>query len=81
MVVKDDDRIFPNKLDSFDQFIPNLLDGLTRGAISIMPRVVALRAVSISCHKHGSHAMMLAFFPNRLNLLVRVTPNLLDGLT
>jgi hypothetical protein len=46
-----------------------------------MARVVALRVVSISCHKHGSHAMMLAFFPNRLDLLVRVTPNLLDGLT
>jgi hypothetical protein len=81
MVVRDDDRIFPNKLDPFDRFIPNLLDGLTRGAISTTRRVVALRAVSISCHKHSSHAMMLAFFPNRLDLLVRVTPNLLDGLT
>jgi hypothetical protein len=54
MVICDDDRIFPNKFDPFDWFIPNLLDGLTRGAISTMPRVVALRVVSTSCHKHGS---------------------------
>jgi hypothetical protein len=46
-----------------------------------MPRVVALRVVLISCHKHGSHAMMLVFFPNWLDLLIRVIPNLLDGLT
>jgi hypothetical protein len=44
-----------------------------------MPRVIALRVVSISCHKHGSHAMTLAFFPNWLDLLIRVIPNLLDG--
>jgi hypothetical protein len=79
MVVRDDDHIFPNKLDPFDRFIPNLLDGLTSGAISTTPSVVALRVVSISCHKHGSHAMMLAFFPNWLDLLVQVIPNLLDG--
>jgi hypothetical protein len=29
MVVRDNDHIFPNKLDPFDRFIPNLLDGLT----------------------------------------------------
>jgi hypothetical protein len=79
MVVRDDDRIFPNKLDPFDRFIPNLLDGLTCGAISTTPRVVALRVVSTSCHKHGSHATMLTFSPNRLDLLDRVTSNLLDG--
>jgi hypothetical protein len=45
-----------------------------------MPRVVALRVVSISCHKHGSHTTMLAFFPNWLDLLIRVIPNLLDGI-
>jgi hypothetical protein len=33
-----------------------------------------------SCHKHGSLAMMLAFFPNWLDLLDRVMSNLLDGL-
>jgi hypothetical protein len=44
-----------------------------------MPRFVALRVVSISCHKHGSHATMLAFFPNWLDQVVRVIPNLLDG--
>jgi hypothetical protein len=79
MVVCDDDRIFPNKFDPFDWFIPNLLDGLTWGAISTTPRVVALRVVLISCHKHGSHVTMLVFFPNWLDLLVRVIPNLLDG--
>jgi hypothetical protein len=72
---------FSNKIDPFDWFIPNLLDGLTRGAILTTPRVVALGVVSISCHKHGSHVTMLVFFPNRLDLLVRVTPSLLDGLT
>jgi hypothetical protein len=46
-----------------------------------MPKVVALGVISISCQKYGSHATMLAFFPNRLDLLTRVTPNLLDGLT
>jgi hypothetical protein len=44
-----------------------------------MPRVIALGVVSISCHKHDSHVRMLAFFPNWLDLLVRVIPNLLDG--
>jgi hypothetical protein len=44
-----------------------------------MPSVVALRVVSTSCHKHGSHATMLAFFPNWLDLLDRVISNLLDG--
>jgi hypothetical protein len=29
MVVCDDDRVFPNKLDPFDRIISNLLDGLT----------------------------------------------------
>jgi hypothetical protein len=29
MVVRDDNCIFPNKLDPFDWFIPNLLGGLT----------------------------------------------------
>jgi hypothetical protein len=81
MVACDDDRIFPNKFDPFDWFIPNLLEGLTRGAILTTPRVVALGVILISCHKHGSHATMLALFPNRLDLLVRVIPNLLDGLT
>jgi hypothetical protein len=46
-----------------------------------MPRVIALGVILISCQKHDSHAMMLAFFPNRLDLLAWVTPNLLDGLT
>jgi hypothetical protein len=81
MLVCDDDRVFPNKLDPFDRIISNLLDGLTWGAISTTPRVVALRVVSTSCHKHGSHATMLAFFPNWLDQLDWVISNLLDGLT
>jgi hypothetical protein len=72
---------FSNRLDLLARVTPNLLDGLTRGAMSTTPRVVALRVISISCQKHGSHTMMLAFFPNRLDLLAQVTPNLLDGLT
>jgi hypothetical protein len=28
MVICDDDRIFPNKIDPLDWFVPNLLDGL-----------------------------------------------------
>jgi hypothetical protein len=79
MVVCDDDRIFPNKFDPFDWFIHNLLDGLTCGAISTTPRVIALRLVSTSYHKHGSHATMLVFFPNWLDLPDRVLSNLLDG--
>jgi hypothetical protein len=70
---------FPNRLDLLVWVTPNLLDGLTRGAISTTPRVVALRIVSISCHKHGSLTMMLAFFPNWLDPLDRVLSNLLDG--
>jgi hypothetical protein len=46
-----------------------------------MPRVVALGVISISCQKHDSHVTKLAFFPNRLDPLTRVTPNLLHGLT
>jgi hypothetical protein len=70
---------FPNRLDLLVRVTPNLLDGLTRGAISTTPRVVALGVVSISCHKHDSHAMMLAFFPNWLDPLDQVMSNLLDG--
>jgi hypothetical protein len=81
MVACDDDRIFPNKFDPFDWFIPNLLGGLTRGAISTMPRVVVLDVVLISCHKHGSHATTLAFFPNELDPFDWFIPNLLDALT
>jgi hypothetical protein len=44
-----------------------------------MPRVVALGVVLTSRHKHGSHATMLVFFPNWLDLLDRVIYNLLDG--
>jgi hypothetical protein len=44
-----------------------------------MPRVIALRIVSTSCHKHDSLAMMLMFFPNWLDPLDRVMSNLLDG--
>jgi hypothetical protein len=70
---------FPNGLDLVVRVTPNLLDGLTRGAISTTPRVVALGVTSISCHKHGSLAMMLAFFPDWLDPLDRVMSNLLDG--
>jgi hypothetical protein len=69
---------FPNEFDPFDRSIPHSLDMLTRGAISTTPRVVALGVASF-CHKHGSLAMMLAFFPNWLDLLDRVVSNLLDG--
>jgi hypothetical protein len=79
MVVCDDDRVFPNKLDPFDRIIFNLLDGLTWGTISTTPRVVALGVVSNSRHKHGSHAMIPVFFTNWLDLLDRVIYNLLDG--
>jgi hypothetical protein len=44
-----------------------------------MPRVVALGVVFTSCHRHGSHAMMLVFFPNWLDPLHLVISNLLDG--
>jgi hypothetical protein len=44
-----------------------------------MPRVVILGVVSTSCHRHGSHTMMLAFFHNWLDSLDRVISNLLDG--
>jgi hypothetical protein len=37
------------------------------------------RGSFIFCHKHGSLAMMLAFFPNWLDLPDRVVSNLLDG--
>jgi hypothetical protein len=70
---------FPNWLDLLNQVISNLLDGFLLGAILTTPRVVALRVVSISCHKHGSHATLLAFLSNWLDLLVRFIPNLLDG--
>jgi hypothetical protein len=70
---------FPNRLDLLVQVTPNLLDGLTRGAISTTPRVVTLRIVSTSCHKHGSLVMMLVFLPNWLDPLDRVMSNLLDG--
>jgi hypothetical protein len=72
---------FPNKFDLFDWFIRNLLEGLTRGAISTTPKVVALGVVLISCHKHGSHAMMLAFFPNEFDPFDWFVPNSLDALT
>jgi hypothetical protein len=72
---------FPNRLDPLDWILSNLLDGLTRGAISTTPRVAALRVVSTSCHEHDSRAMMIAFFPNRLDPLDRIQSNLLDGLT
>jgi hypothetical protein len=55
---------FPNRLDLLVRATPNLFDGLTRGAILTTPRVIALGAILISCHKHGSLAMILAFFPN-----------------
>jgi hypothetical protein len=70
---------FPNRLDLLVRVTPNLLDGLTRGAISTTPRVVALRVISISCQKHGSLATILAFFPNWLDPLDQVMSNLMDG--
>jgi hypothetical protein len=69
---------FPNEFDPFDWSIPNSLDALIRGAISTTPRVVAL-GVALFCHKHGSLATMLTFFPNWFDLLDRVVSNLLDG--
>jgi hypothetical protein len=45
---------FSNWLDLPHWVISNLLDGFLLGAISTTPRVVALRVVSTSCHKHGS---------------------------
>jgi hypothetical protein len=47
--------------------------------MSTMPRVVALRAISTPCQKHGSCAMMLAFFPNKFDPLDWFLPNLLDA--
>jgi hypothetical protein len=49
MVVCDDDRISSNKIDLFDWFIPNLLDGLAYGAMLTTPIVVALEAISTPC--------------------------------
>jgi hypothetical protein len=46
-----------------------------------MPRVVTLGVISISYHKHGSHVMMLAFFPNKFDPFDWFIPNLLDVLT
>jgi hypothetical protein len=37
------------------------------------------RGSFIFCHKHGSLATMVAFFPNWLDLPDRVMTNLLDG--
>jgi hypothetical protein len=37
------------------------------------------RGSFVFCHKHGSLVMMLAFFPNWLDLPNRVMSNLLDG--
>jgi hypothetical protein len=75
----DDDRVFRNRLDPLDRIISNLLDVLTWGAISTMPRVVALGVVSTSFHRHDGHTTMLVFFPNWLDPLDRVISNLLDG--
>jgi hypothetical protein len=44
-----------------------------------MPRVVAHRVVSTSCHRHDSRAMMIACFPNWLDPHDRIISNLLDG--
>jgi hypothetical protein len=81
MVVCDDDRIFPNKIDPFDWFIPNLLDGLAQRAMSTTPRVVALGAILTPRQKHGSCTTTLAFFPNKFDSLDWFIPNLLDALT
>jgi hypothetical protein len=81
MVVCDDDRIFPNKIDPFDWFIPNLLDGLTYRAMLTTPRVVALGAISTPCRRHGSCATVSAFFPNKFDPPDWFIPNLLDALT
>jgi hypothetical protein len=81
MVVCDDDDIFTDKIDLFDWFIPNLLDGLVYGAMSTTPRVAALGAISTLCQKRGSCAMMLMFFPNKFDPFDWVMPNLLDALT
>jgi hypothetical protein len=80
MVARDDDRIFPNKFNPFDWLIPNLLDGFAGGAISTTPRVAALGVALFFCHKHSSHAMMLALFPNKFDPFDWFIPNLLDGL-
>jgi hypothetical protein len=34
---RDDDRVFPNRLDPLDRILSNLLDGLTRGAMATTP--------------------------------------------
>jgi hypothetical protein len=39
-----------------------------------------LGIISISCHKHGSHATMLAFFTNKFDPFDWFIPNLLDAL-
>jgi hypothetical protein len=81
MVVRDDDHIFPNKIDLFDWFIPNLLDGLAYGAMSTTPRVATLGAISTPCQKRGSCTTMLAFFPNKFNPFDWFMLDLLDALT
>jgi hypothetical protein len=42
--------------------------------------VIALEVTLISCHKHGSLAMILAFFPNKFDPFYWFMPNFLDGL-
>jgi hypothetical protein len=81
MVVCDNDRIFPDKFDPFDWFIPNLLDGFTRGAMSATPRVVALGAISTPRQKHGSCATTLAYLSNKIDPPDWLIPSLLGVLT
>jgi hypothetical protein len=77
MVVCDNDRIFPNKFDPFDWFIPNLLDVLARGAMSATPRVVVLGAILTPRQKHGSCATTLMYLSNKIDPLDRLIPSLL----
>jgi hypothetical protein len=80
MVNCDDDHNFSNKIDPFDWFILNLLDGLAYEAMSTTSRVVALGALLTPCRRHGSCATMFAFFPNKIDPFDWFIPNLLDGL-
>jgi hypothetical protein len=80
MVICDDDRIFPNKIDPSNWFIPNLLDGLAYGAMLTTPRVIALGAILTPCRRHRSCATVFAFLPNKFDPFDWFIPYLLDAL-
>jgi hypothetical protein len=68
----------PNEFEPSVRFLPNSRSALIRGATLTTPRVGALGVVLFFFLTHSSSTMMLAFFPNNLDLLSRVAANLVD---